>query len=159
MFKRLLGMAPEVTVPLGALKSSDIEPQLKAHHGIPGTASILAYDAVQRLLAVGTRDGRIKVCGREGVEVCFISSEGAPCKYLEFFMNGSCLIQATTRDHIEVWDLVSQELVTSLEWNAEITAFAVSENTNFIYIGSSGCLHVLQFVDGSLKQIDRKSVV
>eukprot|EP00897_Mesotaenium_endlicherianum_P011068 jgi/Mesen1/9990/ME000072S09410 len=57
MFKRFIGKAPpiELQVPSGDLKASELEPRLTVHHGVPAASSILAYDAVQRLLAVGTR--------------------------------------------------------------------------------------------------------
>ena len=38
----------------GSLKSSDLDPRIAIHYGIPSTASVLAFDPIQRLLAIGT---------------------------------------------------------------------------------------------------------
>lgn len=38
----------------GNLEAKDIEFQTHVHYGIPSTASILAFDPIQRLLAIGT---------------------------------------------------------------------------------------------------------
>lgn len=36
------------------LESKDLDFQVVAHYGVPATASIMAFDYVQRLLAIGT---------------------------------------------------------------------------------------------------------
>lgn len=36
------------------LAAADLDPRIVVHYGIPSTASILAFDPIQRLLAVGT---------------------------------------------------------------------------------------------------------
>jgi syntaxin-binding protein 5 len=38
----------------GVLTPKDINPRIALHYGIPSTASILAFDHVQSLLAIGT---------------------------------------------------------------------------------------------------------
>lgn len=38
----------------GDLKSEDLDLRVAIHYGIPSTASILAFDPIQRLLAIGT---------------------------------------------------------------------------------------------------------
>lgn len=38
----------------GSLTSADLNPRVTVHYGIPATASVLACDLIQRLVAVGT---------------------------------------------------------------------------------------------------------
>ncbi|KAK8672324.1 hypothetical protein V6N13_110697 [Hibiscus sabdariffa] len=61
----------------------NLNPRMIVHYGIPATASILACDIVQRLVAVGTLDGRIKVIGGEYAEALLASPKNTPFKNLE----------------------------------------------------------------------------
>ena len=38
----------------GGLTLKDINPRIALHYGIPSTASVLAFDHIQSLLAIGT---------------------------------------------------------------------------------------------------------
>lgn len=38
----------------GSLTPADLDPRVTLHYGIPSTASILAFDPIQSLLAIGT---------------------------------------------------------------------------------------------------------
>lgn len=38
----------------GDLKKTDLDPHIQIHFGVPNTASILAIDPIQQLLAIGT---------------------------------------------------------------------------------------------------------
>ncbi|KAK4797849.1 hypothetical protein SAY86_030175 [Trapa natans] len=58
------------------VKSSvDLQPRITLHYGIPSASSILAFDPIQSLLAVGTLDGRIKVVGGDNIEVLLVSTK------------------------------------------------------------------------------------
>jgi hypothetical protein len=48
-------LSVQVTVPAGTLQASDLQPRLAVHSGVPAQAQVLAYEPVQRLLAVGSR--------------------------------------------------------------------------------------------------------
>ncbi|KAK3229097.1 hypothetical protein Dsin_000978 [Dipteronia sinensis] len=67
----------------GILTMKDLDPRVTVHYGIPSTASVLAFDPIQRLLAVGTLDGRIKVIGGDNIEGLFVSPKQLPFKNLE----------------------------------------------------------------------------
>ncbi|KAM2894700.1 hypothetical protein FF1_009906 [Malus domestica] len=72
--------------------TEDLDLRVAVHYGIPSTASILAFDPIQRLLAIGTLDGRIKVIGGDGIEGLFISPKQLPYKYIEFLQNQGYLV-------------------------------------------------------------------
>ncbi|XBH63727.1 uncharacterized protein [Aegilops tauschii subsp. strangulata] len=52
---------------------AQLEAQIALHYGIPYASSVMVFDPVQRLLAVGTLDGRIKIFGGDNIEGILIS--------------------------------------------------------------------------------------
>lgn len=38
----------------GSLQSTELDPRIVIHYGIPSSSSVLAFDPIQRLLAIGT---------------------------------------------------------------------------------------------------------
>ncbi|KAI9115963.1 hypothetical protein K1719_012893 [Acacia pycnantha] len=130
----------------GSLKSSDLDPAIIIHYGIPSTASVLAFDPVQRLLGIGTLDGRLKVIGGDNIEGIFISPKQVPYKHLEFLQNLGFLVSVSNDNDIQVWSLESRSLVCSLQWESNITAFSVISGSHFIYVGDEhGLVSVLKF--------------
>uniref|UniRef100_A0A6N2KMC9 Uncharacterized protein n=1 Tax=Salix viminalis TaxID=40686 RepID=A0A6N2KMC9_SALVM len=72
-----------------SLTAADLDLQVVVHYGIPSTASLLAFDSIQRLLAIATLDGRLKVFGGDGIEVIFTSPKQLPYKNIEvWFYSG-----------------------------------------------------------------------
>ncbi|CAM6070501.1 unnamed protein product [Sphagnum tenellum] len=141
-------VSPEIAVPVGRLSKEDLQPRLSVHQGIPATASILAFEPVQRVLAVASLDGRIKLFGLPGLEILLQSPTPAPCKFLKFMNNGEQLVQITTQNNIEIWNLEKQELACSLKWEHDITAIATLQGTPYMYIGDeNGTVSVLQCED------------
>ncbi|XP_057979666.1 uncharacterized protein LOC131165686 isoform X2 [Malania oleifera] len=133
-------------VPQGILTSTDLDPCLVLHYGIPPTASILAFDPIQHLLAVGTLDGRIKVIGGDNIEGLLISPNRSPFKNLEFLHNQGLLVSVSNENDVQVWDLEHRCLASSVLWESNITAFSVIYGTNYMYIGDEhGLLSVLKY--------------
>uniref|UniRef100_A0A2N9H7E9 V-SNARE coiled-coil homology domain-containing protein n=1 Tax=Fagus sylvatica TaxID=28930 RepID=A0A2N9H7E9_FAGSY len=139
--KRLLKKAVQLhqrKVQHGDLTAEDLDPRIAIHYGIPSTASVLAFDPIQRLLAIGTLDGRIKVIGGDGIEGLLISPKQMPYK------------------NLEVWDLENRIIADSLQWASNITSFSVISGSHFIYIGDEhGLMSVMKFEaeDGKLFQL------
>ncbi|KAJ8550931.1 hypothetical protein K7X08_000301 [Anisodus acutangulus] len=134
------------------LTSSDLNVRATVHYGIPSTASILAVDPVQRLLAIGTLDGRIKVIGGDNIEGLLISPKQSPYKYLEFLQNQGFLVSITNENGIQVWNLKSRSVACDLQWESNITAFSVINGSSFMYVGDEyGTISVLKFCDENNK--------
>ncbi|KAK4731093.1 hypothetical protein R3W88_024081 [Solanum pinnatisectum] len=128
------------------LTASDLNVRATVHYGIPSTASILAVDSVQRLLAIGTLDGRIKVIGGDNIEGLLISPKQLPYKYLEFLQNQGFLVSITNENDIQVWNLKSRSVACDLQWESNITAFSVINGSSFMYVGDEyGTVSVLKF--------------
>lgn len=157
--KRLLQKAvhnSQQNVQHGYLKSEDLDLRVAIHYGIPSTSSILAFDPIQRLLAIGTLDGRIKVIGGDGIEGLFISPKQLPYKYIEFIQNQGFLISITNDNDIQVWNLENRCLACCLQWESNITAFSVISGSHFMYIGDEyGLMSVIKHdaEDGKLSRL------
>ncbi|XP_051121532.1 uncharacterized protein LOC127244960 isoform X2 [Andrographis paniculata] len=132
--------------PRQIMASPDFAPRVVAHYGIPSTASILGYDSIQRLLAVGTLDGRIKVVGGDNIEALLISPKALPFKNLEFLQNQGFLVSVSNENEIQVWDLEKRCISSSVKWESNITAFSVISGTNYMYAGDEyGFVSVLKY--------------
>ncbi|KVI04855.1 Synaptobrevin [Cynara cardunculus var. scolymus] len=124
----------------------DFEPRVVVHYGIPSTASILAFDPLQHLLAIGTQDGRIKVIGGDNIECLLISPKPVPLKNLEFLQNQGFLVSVSNENVVQVWDLERRCLASNLRWESNISAFSVVCGTNYMYVGDEyGYLSVLKY--------------
>ncbi|KAI3470889.1 hypothetical protein Pfo_027552 [Paulownia fortunei] len=129
-----------------SMASSVLAPCVAVHYGIPSTASILAFDPIQRLLAVGTLDGRIKVVGGDNIEGLLISPKALPFKNLEFLQNQGFLASVSNENEIQVWDLEKRCISSNVQWESTITAFSVISGTNYMYVGDEyGFLSVLKY--------------
>lgn len=132
--------------PERSLTPSDFNPRIALHYGIPSTASILAFDAIQRLIAVGTLDGRIKIIGGDNIEGLLVSPKQSPFKNLEFLQNQGFLACVSRDNEIQVWDLETKAVASTLQWESNITAFSVIYGTSYMYVGSEyGDVSVLKY--------------
>ncbi|KAL2500491.1 transducin family protein/WD-40 repeat family protein [Forsythia ovata] len=140
----------------GLLSSEELDFRINVHYGIPSTASIIAFDPIQRLLAIGTLDGRIKVIGGDNIEGLLTSSKQLPYKYLEFLQNQGFLISVTNDNYIQVWNLEGRCIACSLLWESNVTAFSVISGSSLMYIGDEyGLMSVLKYdpENGELLQL------
>lgn len=56
-------------------------------HGFPDDPRCMAYDTVQRLLAIGTGHGVIRIVGDLGVDYCLKHESDAAVLHMQFIMN------------------------------------------------------------------------
>ncbi|KAL4557922.1 hypothetical protein LXL04_036116 [Taraxacum kok-saghyz] len=130
----------------GSLTPEDLDIQIAVHYGIPSTASVLAFDPIQRLLAIGTLDGRIKVIGGDNIEGLLISPKQLPFKYLEFLSNKGFLVSISNDNDIQVWNLEDRCIASSLQWSSNITSFSIIHGSFFMYVGDEhGLMSVLKY--------------
>ncbi|KAK9164722.1 hypothetical protein Syun_005624 [Stephania yunnanensis] len=123
---------------LNGLKSDDVNPRLVFHYGIPAGSTALAYDSTQRILAISTKDGRIKLLGTDNTQALLESNEAVSSKFLQFIENQGILLNVTLDNRIEVWDIERKHLSHIHIYNkGEITSFGVVRHSLFIYVGDS----------------------
>uniref|UniRef100_A0A2P2MDL8 Uncharacterized protein LOC105648813 n=1 Tax=Rhizophora mucronata TaxID=61149 RepID=A0A2P2MDL8_RHIMU len=136
----------ESNVSSGNLRPEDINPRVILHYGIPSTASLLAFDPIQSLLAIGTLDGRIKVIGGNNIEGLLISPKNLPFKNLEFLQNQGFLASVSSENEIQIWDLKRRQIASSLQWECSVTAFSIIHGSSYMYVGDEyGMVSVLKY--------------
>ncbi|KAG9442957.1 hypothetical protein H6P81_018811 [Aristolochia fimbriata] len=144
--KKLVDMATKKPASsLSSLRADDVDPRLVFHYGIPAGSSTLAYDPIQKILAISTKDGRIKLFGRDNTQTLLESSESVSSKILQFLDNRGILLNVNVLNHIEVWDIENKQLAHIYDYKDEITSFMVMQRCSFVYVGNaSGNVSVLR---------------
>uniref|UniRef100_A0A665V384 Syntaxin-binding protein 5-like n=1 Tax=Echeneis naucrates TaxID=173247 RepID=A0A665V384_ECHNA len=116
-------------------------------HGFPCQPTALAFDPVQRLLAVGSRSGGVRILGRPGVD-CFCQHEsGAAVLQLQFLINEGALVTACADDTLHLWNLRQRRpaILHSLKFNRErITFCHLPFQSKWLYVGTErGNTHIV----------------
>ncbi|GAB2282490.1 hypothetical protein Dimus_017033 [Dionaea muscipula] len=119
------------------LKPGDVNPRVTFHYGIPSGGIMFAYDSIQRILAISTKDGQIKLLGKDNTQALLQPDDMLASKFLQFLDNRGILLRVTTNNHIEVWDIDRKLLAYVHEFDQEITSFTVMQHSFFIYVGDS----------------------
>ena len=125
-----------------------VAPRLIGQCGIPTNATIVVYDFYQRLLAIGTSDGRLKVVGSDGVEALFYSPRGTVTKQVGITAQGGVLRLAEA-GCLELWSL-PEEMILSFVDEEDIECFTLMHTTPVVIMGTSdGSIRVGQIVLGA----------
>ncbi|XP_037644878.1 syntaxin-binding protein 5-like isoform X8 [Sebastes umbrosus] len=116
-------------------------------HGFPYQPTSLAYDPVQKLLAIGTRTGGVRILGRPGVD-CYCQHEsGAAVLQLQFLINEGALVTACADDTLHLWNLRQRRpaVLHSLKFNRErITFCHLPFQSKWLYVGTErGNTHIV----------------
>ncbi|KAM4679121.1 syntaxin-binding protein 5 isoform 2-T2 [Amazona ochrocephala] len=106
-------------------------------HGFPYQPSALAFDPVQKILAIGTQTGALRLFGRPGVECYCQHDSGAAVIQLQFLINEGALVSALADDTLHLWNLRQKRpaILHSLKFNRERGQFldAVKRNSSSAY--------------------------
>ncbi|XP_034530855.1 syntaxin-binding protein 5 isoform X1 [Notolabrus celidotus] len=116
-------------------------------HGFPYQPSSMAFDPVQKILAIGTQTGAMRLFGRAGVE-CYCQHEsGAAVIQLQFLINEGALVSALADDSIHLWNLRQKipAILHSLKFSRErITYVHLPFQSKWLYIGTErGNIHIV----------------
>ncbi|KAK1171556.1 syntaxin-binding protein 5-like isoform X1 [Acipenser oxyrinchus oxyrinchus] len=116
-------------------------------HGFPYQPSAMAFDPVQKILAIGTQNGSLRLFGRPGVE-CFCQHDnGAAVIQLQFLINEGALVSALADDSIHLWNLRQKRpaILHSLKFNRErITFCHLPFQSKWLYVGTErGNIHIV----------------
>ncbi|GER26234.1 transducin/WD40 repeat-like superfamily protein [Striga asiatica] len=120
-----------------SLEPDDVSPRLVFHYGIPSGSMLLAFDSIQQILAISTKDGQIKLFGKDGSQALLESPETSPSKFLLFIENQGILLHVNINNNIEVWDLDNKCLSGVHHFEKEITSFTAMRNGVYLYVGDS----------------------
>ncbi|KAE8010739.1 hypothetical protein FH972_007078 [Carpinus fangiana] len=131
------------------LKSSEVDPRVVFHYGIPSGSTMFAYDSIQKILAISTKYGRIKLFGKDNTQALLESNEMVPSKFVQFMENQGILLNVTLKNHLEVWDIEKKVLSHVHVFKEEITSFTVMRHSCYMYVGDSvGNISVLKLQEG-----------
>ncbi|GAB4847625.1 hypothetical protein Ancab_026686 [Ancistrocladus abbreviatus] len=119
------------------LKPEDLDLHVAFHYGIPSGSFMFAYDSLQKILAISTKDGRIKLLGRDNTQVLLESTEILATKFLQFIDNQGLLLRVTIKNQIEVWDINRKMLSSVYYFGEQITSLTIMQQCFFIYVGDS----------------------
>uniref|UniRef100_A0A8D3BRU2 Syntaxin-binding protein 5-like n=1 Tax=Scophthalmus maximus TaxID=52904 RepID=A0A8D3BRU2_SCOMX len=116
-------------------------------HGFPYQPSSMAFDPVQKILAIGTQSGALRLFGRPGVE-CYCQHEsGAAVIQLQFLINEGALVSALADDSVHLWNLRQKRpaILHSLKFSKErITYCHLPFQSKWLYIGTErGNIHIV----------------
>ncbi|XP_060938368.1 syntaxin-binding protein 5 [Limanda limanda] len=130
-----------------ALQSEHFQLCKTVRHGFPYQPSSMAFDPVQKILAVGTQNGALRLFGRAGVE-CYCQHEsGAAIIQLQFLINEGALVSALADDSIHLWNLRQKipAILHSLKFSRErITYVHLPFQSKWLYIGTErGNIHIV----------------
>uniref|UniRef100_A0AAY5EG76 Syntaxin-binding protein 5-like n=1 Tax=Electrophorus electricus TaxID=8005 RepID=A0AAY5EG76_ELEEL len=131
--------------------TSESQPHLQrastVRHGFPYQPTALTFDPVQKILAIGSRSGGVRILGRPGVD-CFCQHEsGAAVLQLQFLINEGALVTACADDTLHLWNLRQRRpaILHSLKFNRErITFCHLPFQSKWLYVGTErGNTHIV----------------
>ncbi|XP_060731948.1 syntaxin-binding protein 5-like isoform X6 [Tachysurus vachellii] len=116
-------------------------------HGFPYQPTALTFDPVQKILAIGSRTGGVRILGRPGVD-CYCQHEsGAAVLQLQFLINEGALVTACADDTLHLWNLRQRRpaILHSLKFNRErITFCHLPFQSKWLYVGTErGNTHIV----------------
>ncbi|XP_046699845.1 syntaxin-binding protein 5-like isoform X8 [Silurus meridionalis] len=116
-------------------------------HGFPYQPTALAFDPVQKILAIGSRSGGVRILGRPGVD-CYCQHEsGTAVLQLQFLINEGALVTACADDTLHLWNLRQRRpaILHSLKFNRErITFCHLPFQSKWLYVGTErGNTHIV----------------
>ncbi|CAH8629404.1 unnamed protein product [Schistosoma intercalatum] len=121
------------------LKSEHFQVGKISVHGFPHQPTCIAFDPVQRIVAVGTKCGFIRIFGRPGVD-CSISHPSASAVLQIFFLvNEGGLVSICGDDVAHLWNIRQKnpEIVHSLQFKREhLTCGHLPVGSSWLYLGT-----------------------
>uniref|UniRef100_A0A287D8Z8 Syntaxin-binding protein 5-like n=1 Tax=Ictidomys tridecemlineatus TaxID=43179 RepID=A0A287D8Z8_ICTTR len=116
-------------------------------HGFPYQPSALAFDPVQKILAVGTQTGALRLFGRPGVECYCQHDSGAAVIQLQFLINEGALVSVLADDTLHLWNLRQKRpaILHSLKFCRERVTFChLPFQSKWLYVGTErGNIHIV----------------
>ncbi|KAI5726406.1 hypothetical protein M8J76_002114 [Diaphorina citri] len=116
-------------------------------HGFPYQPTAIAFDPIQKLLAIGTKTGSLRLLGRPGVDAHVRHETDAAVIQMQFLTNEGALITATADDSLHLWNFRQKrpEIVHSLKFQRErITYIHLPLQSKWLYVGTEkGNIHVV----------------
>ncbi|XP_043235839.1 syntaxin-binding protein 5-like isoform X16 [Amphibalanus amphitrite] len=129
------------------LNVKDFQAMNIVRHGFPHQPTALAFDPVQKLLAIGTKTGSLRLLGRPGVDI-HVRHDGDPAVLqIAFLVNEGALVTACTDDTLNMWNIRQKipEVVHTLKFQRErTTCISLPLQSKWLYVGTEkGNVHIV----------------
>ncbi|KAK6943146.1 hypothetical protein RJ641_028523 [Dillenia turbinata] len=116
----------------GDLSTADLDPRISIHHGIPSTGSLLPYNPILLLLAIGTLSSvHYSVARFVSAFILYYLNENL--FILQFLKNWGRIVTIFIDNNIQVWNLESRCITCSIQWESNITAISVIHGSSYVY--------------------------
>ena len=132
-----LNAVPNVDDLAKSLGAVDVRPRVVSEHGGTHSATCIAYEPTQRLLAVGVDTG-VKIIGGDGVEALLATPHHVePARCVEFMPGVGRVMRVSVDNGIDVFDLDSQTCLASTRWPTDVTCACGMKDSPFVMVGQS----------------------
>lgn len=159
MLKFIRGKSQQVSVERQKLQKELFAFRKTVQHGFPHKPTAVAYDPVQRLMAIGTQTGALKVFGRPGVEFygqhtatnSGVSSGATSTnltgdvvvQLLEWVPGSGRVLSLTTANQLTLWEPAGFALVPikTLPFDGKlkkISSLCCARSNDLVWIGTEG---------------------
>ncbi|XP_076118572.1 syntaxin-binding protein 5-like [Alosa pseudoharengus] len=136
----------EIDIP-ETLMSENFQICKTVRHGFPYQPTAVAFDPVQKILAIGSRSGGVRILGQPGVDSFCQHESGAAVLQLQFLINEGALVTACADDTLHLWNLRQRRpaILHSLKFNRErITFCHLPFQSKWLYVGTErGNTHIV----------------
>nr|XP_037875442.1 syntaxin-binding protein 5 isoform X9 [Bombyx mori] len=111
-------------------------------HGFPFSPTALAWDPIQKLLAIGDKTGNLRILGGPGVDAHVRHDVGEAVLHAKFLINEGALVTVTADDQLHLWTFrqKSPQRLQSLKFQRERFPVKLTHTTN--EIKGVTCLHL-----------------
>ncbi|XP_070569216.1 syntaxin-binding protein 5-like isoform X4 [Ptychodera flava] len=107
----------------------------------------MAYDPVQNILVIGSKNGSLRIFGQPGVDCHVRHDEDVAVIQLIFLVNEGALVSVCADDSLHLWNLRQKKpaILHSLKFNRErITFCHLPFQSKWLYIGTErGNIHIV----------------
>ncbi|CAI8003562.1 Syntaxin-binding protein 5-like [Geodia barretti] len=132
------------------LTDQDFQVHDTFHHGFPSQPSCLAYDPVQKILAVATKHGTVVLLGKPGLEGSFTHPETCCVSQMVFIANKSTLVTSCDNRTLYQWSIADKQptIRHQLQFTKECpTAMSWTYGSEWLYVGNDASNVHLVHVD------------
>ncbi|GFQ88765.1 syntaxin-binding protein 5 [Trichonephila clavata] len=116
-------------------------------HGFPFQPTAIAFDPVQRILALATKNGSLRLFGRPGVDTFVQHDIDSAVIQILFLVNEGALVTVCADDSVHLWNIRQKqpEVVHTLKFQKErITYACLPFQSKWLYIGTErGNVHIV----------------
>ncbi|CAH8667768.1 unnamed protein product [Schistosoma rodhaini] len=121
------------------LKSEHFQVGKISVHGFPYQPTCIAFDPVQRIVAVGTKSGFIRIFGKPGVDCSICHPSASAVLQIFFLVNEGGLVSICGDDVAHLWNIRQKnpEIVHSLQFKREhLTCGHLPVGSSWLYLGT-----------------------